>query len=325
MQTVFISYSHKDSEVADRLALDLRESEVPATYDKWLLRVGDSIIEKIATAVSDSDSVIALLSSASVESNWVKKELSLAMTGELKTRNVKVLPAVLDDCELPPMLADKLYADFTRSYYHGLRKLLEALCPSFYEHERYIRKEEYERAESELRNLLPANDLNAIREWSYANGYAFAALFGELWAVSEGIPRIPIGNDVADFMIVNGQSGRYEFSIIMLGDPTWRNVDTESLLREAERMEKLVEWCKRNEVAVRRTLAVRMASTYGAEQIAGPYGRAHLIVDAKLLCGRREEYGSRENELRNKMYETSNHAIDIMSYDRLLDVLKKIR
>lgn len=89
-------------------------------------------------------------------------------------------------------------------------------------------------------------------------------------------------------------------------------------------MKQLVEGCKRNEDAVRRTLAVRMASTYGADDIAGRY-KAHMIIDAKLLCGRREEYGPRENRLRNEIYETSNHAIDIISYDRLLDVLKKIR
>ena len=71
MESVFVSYSHDDSEFADRLVLDLRESEVPATYDKWVLRVGDSIIEKIADTVADSDGVIALLSPNSVQSNWV--------------------------------------------------------------------------------------------------------------------------------------------------------------------------------------------------------------------------------------------------------------
>jgi TIR domain len=74
MQTVFVSYSHTDSDFVDRLVLDLREWEVPATYDKWLLRVGDSIIEKIATTVVDAASVMAVLSSAAVESSWVKKE-----------------------------------------------------------------------------------------------------------------------------------------------------------------------------------------------------------------------------------------------------------
>jgi len=84
LEKVFISCSHGDTNFADRLVLDLRASDVPATYDKWLLRIGDSIIQKIAAEVSEDDSVIALLSPASVESNWVKKELALAMAGEVK-------------------------------------------------------------------------------------------------------------------------------------------------------------------------------------------------------------------------------------------------
>jgi hypothetical protein len=46
MSNVFISYSHQDGAFADRLVGDLHLSAIPATYDKWLLRVGDSIIEK---------------------------------------------------------------------------------------------------------------------------------------------------------------------------------------------------------------------------------------------------------------------------------------
>ena len=112
MDGVFVSYSHKDSEFVDRLIADLRYSDVPAIYDKWLLAVGDSIIEKISSAVTTSAYVIAILSPHSVESAWVKKELSLAMTGELHQNRVKVLPAMVVDCDLPPALSDKLYADF---------------------------------------------------------------------------------------------------------------------------------------------------------------------------------------------------------------------
>src|SRR5271166_4907951 len=150
MEKVFISYSHGDARFCDRLVMDLHISDVPATYDKWLLRVGDSIIQKIATEVSEADRVIALLSPASIESNWVKRELALAMTGEVNKGGVKVLPALIADCELPHMLADKFYADFRYSYYYGLRALLEALLPSVYDHEKFIRHEKVESAHREL-------------------------------------------------------------------------------------------------------------------------------------------------------------------------------
>ena len=330
MKTVFLSYSHDDSELADRLVLDLRESEVPATYDKWLLRVGDSIIEKIANTVVDAGHVIALLSPTSIDSNWVKKELSFAMTGEIEKRGIKVLPAVILDCEIPPMLSDKFYADFRSSYYRGLRQLFEALCPEFYEREKYIRKEQIEKASQELQELLPNNDIAILQSWFSSNGYALATLFGRLWAVSEAIPRFSIGNDTADFIVINGQSGRYDLSLIILGNPTWSRIDSNELLHECERVQVLLEWCKENNGTIRRSLALRMASSYGAEQIAPSernrpdYDGYHLEIDAKLLCGRRKEYGVNENKLRNQIYQDTNHAIDIISYDRVVDVLSKV-
>ena len=334
METVFVSYSRADADFADRLVLDLRDSEVPATYDKWLLRVGDSIIERIAQSVVAADSVIALLSPTSVELAWVKKELSFAMTSEIKKRTVKVFPALIADCEVPATLSDKLYADFRNDYYWGLRELFKALCPEFYSSEKFIRKEQIERAARELRKLLPSDDLVALRDWFYSNGYALAALFGRLWAVSEAIPRFEIGNDRADFIVINGQSSRYDLSLIVLGSPTWSRVNTNELLRESERLEGLLRWCKAHESSVRRSLALRMSSTYGAEQIApsqhnsllrSTTGHGHgLEIDAKLLCGRREEYGPNENNVRNEIYEKTNRAVEIVSYDRVVDVLGKV-
>lgn len=330
MQSVFVSYSHSDSDFADRLVDDLRASEVPAIYDKLLLRVGDSIIEKIAETVVGSSAVIALLSPTSVNSNWVKKELSFAMTGEIEQRGVKVLPAVIAECEIPALLSDKFHANFLGGYYYGLRQLFEALCPEFYVHSKLIRKEQIEKARQELKELLPTNDLHALARWFSANGFALAALFGRLWTVSEALPKFAVGDDHADFIVVNGQSGRYELSLIMLGNPTWKGVDTDELLLELERLQSLLKWCRDHEQDVRRSLALRMASTYGAEQIAPSakrfsHGRGyHLNMDTKLICGRREDYGSKENALRNEIYERTAHAVDIISYDRVIDVLSKV-
>lgn len=332
MPKVFVSYSHSDSNFADRLVLDLLASDVPASYDKWLLRVGDSIVQKIAAEVSVADSVIALLSPASTQSNWVKKELALAMTGEVQTAGVKVLPAVIADCELPPMLADKLYADFRHSYYRGLRALLAALQPEVYKHEKFIRKEAIEIAHRELGELIENGSRDKLVAWFASNGFALAALFGRLWAVSEAVPRFQAGDELADFLVINGQSGRYELSLVVLGYTAWGIDGTDIANRESRRLEKMVQWCRSNADAVRHTLAVRMASSNGAEQIA-PYDRSswtpsprrhHLQIDSKLLLARRDDYGEEENKLRNGIYDATNHDVDIISYDRVFDAVGKI-
>lgn len=331
MQKVFVSYAHEDSDMADRIVADLRESEVPATYDKWLLRVGDSIIEKIASAVSDSDIIIALLSRASVESTWVKKELALAMTGEIVEGRVKVLPAKLDKCDIPPMLADKFHASFDWGYWEGLRQLLEAICPSLYEREAFVRREAYEDAENRFRLLLDRGDLDAIKGFLADKGFVLAALLGR-WSVSEGVPRFKIGNQIADFIVINGQSFRYELSLVTFDSPAWSTSNRDKLLQEVQRSQALLKWCRENEDAVRRSLALRMPSSYGAEQIAPTRERSfhhgHSLpfdIVAKILCGRRSEFRKEDDDFRNKIYEESNHIVEVVSYDRLLDVIRKLR
>ena len=44
---VFISYSHSDKEFVDKLAMNLVKSNIPIWLDRWELKVGDSITQKI--------------------------------------------------------------------------------------------------------------------------------------------------------------------------------------------------------------------------------------------------------------------------------------
>ncbi len=325
MQKVFISYSHDDADFADRLILDLRAFDVPATYDKWLLRVGDSIIQKIAAEVSEAGNVIALLSPVSVESNWVKKELALAMTGELQRTGVKVLPAVIADCKLPPMLADKLYADFRHNYYFGLRRLLQALIPSSYEDEKFIREEQIESARRELVELLARGDRDKVNAWLVANGFALAALCGELMRVSESIPRFSVDNQVVDFLVVSGQSEQYDLSLIVLGDVNLRSDFDRVSTKETVRLQPMVYWCNDNTDIVTHALAGRMASSYGAEQIATLTSHGYKPrIDAKVLLGRRSDYREQDNELCRRIYEATGRAVDVISYDRILDAVDRI-
>jgi hypothetical protein len=209
MRKVFVSYSHENSDFADRLVSDLQLSKVPATYDKWVLNVGDSIIARISQEVSGSDHVIALLSSASVKSNWVGKELSLAITGEIASNKVKVLPALIEDCVVPEMLSDKLYADFRLDYYQGLRALLRALLPQGLAQKRIasriVRLEEIEAGRAEFSRMLEHADRDVIINWLRDNPSTFSGLFGHLWTVFEIIPSPTIPGETIDFAVINGQ------------------------------------------------------------------------------------------------------------------------
>jgi hypothetical protein len=84
--SIFISYSHEDKELARVLARALDDLGLRVWTDEGELKVGDSLIERIATAIAEIDFFLALVSEASRGSNWCRKELALAVTGELRAR-----------------------------------------------------------------------------------------------------------------------------------------------------------------------------------------------------------------------------------------------
>jgi len=125
---VFISYSHQNKEFADKLAANLVKQKAHVWVDTWELNVGDSIIDKVQSAIQESSALIVIISKASMESEWCKKELSSGFLRELEEKRVVVLPLLLEDCEMPIFLRGKMYADFRTNFDDGFSKTLEAIA-----------------------------------------------------------------------------------------------------------------------------------------------------------------------------------------------------
>lgn len=124
--SIAISYAHEDSAFVDTLAANLFKNRIPVWVDRWELKVGDSILRKIESAIQNADALLVVLSKASVESEWCKKELTAGLVRELEAKSVFVLPIVVDDCNIPLFLKDKLYADFRKDKDKALKDVLEA-------------------------------------------------------------------------------------------------------------------------------------------------------------------------------------------------------
>lgn len=125
MPTVFISYNHQDEPTAARLTDDLRAAGIDVWFAKEEITVGQLIPEEIENALRSSDYLVALLSHAAINSRWVKEELSAAKTIEIQRKGVFILPVLLDDCDIPPLLRAKRCADLRTSYERGLKDILE--------------------------------------------------------------------------------------------------------------------------------------------------------------------------------------------------------
>lgn len=111
--STFISYSHKDRELVHDVAGALQADGFHVWLDEWDLRTGDSLVERVTEAIDQVDFVVAFISAASMDSEWCRKEVSLAMTGELADKGVRVLPVRIESAAMPPSLKDKMYLDAT--------------------------------------------------------------------------------------------------------------------------------------------------------------------------------------------------------------------
>lgn len=115
MTSIFLSHSWKDKFFVRELAKKIEGYGIKVWLDEAELKVGDSLTQKIGEAIDTTDFVGVVLSSNSVNSEWVQRELQAAMHKEFSKRKVVILPILLESVEIPTFLRDKVYADFSTS------------------------------------------------------------------------------------------------------------------------------------------------------------------------------------------------------------------
>jgi hypothetical protein len=83
LSSVFLSHSHADKPFARKLTADLRKAGHAVWIDEAEINIGDSLIVKIREGIDEVDYVAAILSTSSINSEWVKKELDIATNREI--------------------------------------------------------------------------------------------------------------------------------------------------------------------------------------------------------------------------------------------------
>lgn len=121
---VFISHSSKDKNFVDRFISDLTAHGIPVWYDKLDIKIGDSVPGKINIGLSEAKYFLIVLSPDSIDSLWVQEELNAALMRQIVSNGTFVIPILIRDCAIPPLLAHRRYADFCSSYEDGLAEVL---------------------------------------------------------------------------------------------------------------------------------------------------------------------------------------------------------
>lgn len=94
---IFLSHSSRNRTRARRLAETLRSHGVPVWYSETNINGAQDWHEEIGRALKRCDWFIVLLSSYSVKSIWVKRELLYALNH--KQYENHILPVMIGDCD----------------------------------------------------------------------------------------------------------------------------------------------------------------------------------------------------------------------------------
>lgn len=223
---IFISYNHSDKDTAESLAKILVQAKQNVWIDKWELNAGDSLIERIESALGGADAILVLLSKNSIQSEWCKKELRSGLIRELEEKSVLVIPIVLDDCEIPLFLREKLWIDFRKDKDDQLALLLRSL-------ERISNPAQGRADTPEYHIDWAMTDMhfegqNGV-EWVFVD-------HGEKlpYVVMTQVIMIPMGNAAKEFDALENDSHRFHYSAEIMDAVLGTSEDFRVLLSTAE-------------------------------------------------------------------------------------------
>jgi hypothetical protein len=127
---VFISHASEDkARFVTAFATKLRENGVDAWLDHWEMLPGDSLVDKIfEEGLKNANAVIIVLSNNSVTKPWVSEELNASMVSRI-SKGTKVIPVVIDNCDVPEALKSTLWEriEDTVNFDQQLKRVLAAI------------------------------------------------------------------------------------------------------------------------------------------------------------------------------------------------------
>ncbi len=119
---IFLSYSHKDKDFAEKVAKDLEKVGYEVWWDITDIDGGDRWAKEIQDGLTQSEVLAIIVSPDSVVSEWVEKEFVFA-----SKHGMKIVPLLYEHCELPIWLLNLQYIDVSGTNYSvNFQQVLEA-------------------------------------------------------------------------------------------------------------------------------------------------------------------------------------------------------
>lgn len=95
--SAFISYSSKNTDIAERLHADLQSKGVRCWFAPEDIKIGDKFRQRIDEAIRTHEKLLLILSEDSMASNWVEVEVESAFEREHREKRLVLFPIRIDD------------------------------------------------------------------------------------------------------------------------------------------------------------------------------------------------------------------------------------
>jgi hypothetical protein len=102
--TVFVSHRSADGNLAESLAVTLRNRGHTVWLDRWELNVGESIVARIDDGLSDAVFLVLCYSGIGSLSPWMSREWMSALARQLSGAQVRLIPVRLSGGAPPAIL-----------------------------------------------------------------------------------------------------------------------------------------------------------------------------------------------------------------------------
>ncbi len=219
---VFVSHASEDKDrFVITFATKLRSNGINAWVDKWEIRPGDSLVDKIfEVGIGAAQAILIVLSHNSVDKPWVRQELDASVVERIK-RGTRIIPIVLDDCVVPVSLQSTLYVRIAdpNNYEAELKSVIDTIYeysnkPSLGSPPSYIQTT-LERIPGLKR--IDGMLLKLAGDKAVENGHRFGIETEEMLdkATSQGISRY----NFYEALAVLGDKHYFELNTVMGGEP----------------------------------------------------------------------------------------------------------
>lgn len=123
--SVFISYAHKDSAIANKIKGDLRRHGISVWIDERLKPGDEAWKKQLAVAIQEQPCLAFLMTKKSVSSEYCQWELDTAR----RWKKI-ILPVMVEAADVPGPIQRLQYIDLRDNYADGLARLVTAIKES---------------------------------------------------------------------------------------------------------------------------------------------------------------------------------------------------